>query len=175
MSHRRDPLLSAPGTTARFSSALCTALAGAALAVFALTARTPVVAWVQLGIGCAVAATILTAFAVHGLGPAARAIDVVIVVVAGWSIVASRAFDGPALAKWLGFADGALIAGLGVVALVAHEVLVERRLHAAQASIGDRAEATGPDRALSAAHGPSGGRRRGEDVGRHPIPSASGR
>jgi hypothetical protein len=80
------------------------------------------------GLAAGVLVVVLAAFAVRGRGAVPRAIDSFTAVAAAWGIVASRVFSPPATVKWLIFGDGALIAGLGFVGLLVHELLIERAL-----------------------------------------------
>jgi hypothetical protein len=110
--------------TSRFASNLTAILAGSFLVAAALGFAPAVLGWIALAVGSCLAATVLVAFAMRGRGIVQRLLDVAILVLCAWTIVASRAFAGQAL-HWLTFASGVLLTTLAVVALVVHEALLE--------------------------------------------------
>jgi hypothetical protein len=116
---------------ARFVSNLTAAIAGGVLVAGSFAFRPATSAWIALGVACLTVITVLAAFAARGRGPAARTIDVLLTIAGVWTIVASRVFAA-SLAKWLAFADGALLFALAVVGLIVHEALIEHELRAAQ-------------------------------------------
>lgn len=71
--------------------------------------------------------TLLCSFALRGRGVAQRSLDGLLLVLAAWTIVASRCFGAPQL-KWLTFANGATFVLLGVIGLVLHETLTQLEL-----------------------------------------------
>jgi hypothetical protein len=113
--------------TSRFGSNIVTLLAGAVLVALTLGLATTAAGWVALGSGCLVAVVTLIAFAVRGRGHGQRAIDVVLIAVATWTIVSSRTFDGAPL-KWLTIANGCAMAAFALTGLIAHEVRLERSI-----------------------------------------------
>jgi hypothetical protein len=118
---------------ARFTSNLLLAVLGGALATFSLVFAPGVTRWVALGTGCAAVVIALAGFAIRGRGPGQRSLDVIVVVLGAWTIVASCAFTGHTL-RWLSFSEGAGLALLAVSGLISHQVLVARELRLAVAA-----------------------------------------
>jgi hypothetical protein len=115
---------------ARFASNLSLAVIGGALATFSLVFDTSVTRWLALGTGCAAVVITLAAFATRGRGLAQRMLDVIVVALGAWTIVASCAYTGHTL-RWLSFSEGAALVLLAVSGLIAHEAVVARELRAA--------------------------------------------
>jgi hypothetical protein len=118
---------------ARFTSNLLLAVLGGALATFSLVFGPGVTRWVALGTGCAAVVITLAGFATRGRGPGQRSLDVIVVALGAWTIVASCAFTVHTL-RWLSFSEGAALALLGVSGLISHQVLVARELRLAVAA-----------------------------------------
>lgn len=98
-----------------------------------------VVGWLGLGTGCAATLIALTGFALSRRGGGQRVLDVFGVIVAGWLIVASRAF-GSETVKWLCFsaADALVVsATLGLILSETARVAQMRALAAATRHDGD--------------------------------------
>jgi hypothetical protein len=114
----------------RFVSNIGALLAGGFLAAASFAFGWRTVGWLALACGCAVAMIVLACFAFPHRGSLQRWLDALTLTGAVWTIVASRVFGGPHTIKWLSFADGALVCGLGLVGLIAHELLMERELRA---------------------------------------------
>lgn len=110
--------------TSRFVSNVLVLIAGVMLVAFSLVFGSRVLGWVGLGLGCLVVVIVLAAFPVRGRGVPQRIVDALVLVGAGWLIVATRSFSGPPL-KWICFGTGATLALLALVGLVAHEVSME--------------------------------------------------
>jgi hypothetical protein len=130
----------------RFVSNVLVLLAGAVLVPFALAFSPGTASWVGLGAGCFVVLTTLAAFPARGRGSGQRWLDVLVVMVGAWTIVASRVFDGPAL-RWLMFAGGCAFAALGLGGLVAHEVRMQLAVRRMQRATGDGRLSHMPERA----------------------------
>lgn len=137
----------------RFGTDLLLLLAGATLAALALVLDPAATGWIALGTGCLAVVTALAGFATSGRGAPQRVIDVCMVLLGGWTIVASRTFGG-ATVKWLSFGGGAGLVALGAVGLIAHEALMERALRRRPAAVsGDGRPARMPERrALDVVH-----------------------
>ncbi len=116
---------------ARFGSNLLSLLAGTFLVCCALAMRPDVAAWIGLGTGTLVALVTLCAFATGGRGVVQRGLDLVIMALAAWTIVASRTFEPGGTLKWLMFSSGAALVFLAVEGLIAHEVVAELSLRRA--------------------------------------------
>lgn len=140
---------------ARFATDLAALLAGAFLLAASLGFSAPVVGWIALGTGAALALTVLATFPLRGRGPAQRGFDVCLFLAAAWCLVQSRCFAG-SVVRWLTFADGALVALLAFAALVVHEVQLELALKARRRP---PAAGDGELAALRAAHEPIGAAR----------------
>jgi hypothetical protein len=93
-----------------------------ATATFAFGPQTT--GWLGLAAGAVIATAVLAAFATSGRGVAQRALDCVLALLGGWTIVASRSFAGSEL-KWLMFASGVAAVLLAVEGLIAHEAVME--------------------------------------------------
>jgi hypothetical protein len=118
---------------ARFASNLLSLAAGACLACFALATRPPVAGWIGFAVGVLVLAVTLGAFATRGRGLVQRGLDVVVALLAAWTIVASRVFAAGTELKWLMFSSGAALVVLAIEGLIAHEVVLEMTLRRAAA------------------------------------------
>ncbi len=57
-----------------------------------------------------------------------RSTGLLVMLLGAWTIIESLLFDGATL-KWVTFADALALAGLGLIALVAHELTTERVVH----------------------------------------------
>jgi len=117
----------------RFTGALAALLGGGLTVTFAFAMRPRVEAWLSFAMSVAVLLVVAVVFAARDQGAAPRWLDAALVLVAAWSIVASRAFGSPHVLKWLCFADGVAVGALGLTGLIVHEVLIERRLHRLEA------------------------------------------
>lgn len=118
---------------ARFTSNLVSLVAGACLACFALATRPYVAGWIGLAVGIVALAVTLGAFATRGRGLVQRGLDLVVALLAGWTIVASRVFAPGTDLKWLMFSSGAALVVLAIEGLIAHEVVLEMSLRRAAA------------------------------------------
>jgi hypothetical protein len=110
--------------TSRFISNVAGMLLGAFLVAASLSFASGPLAWEGLAAACVLVVTVLVAFLMRGRGVAQRALDVALIAVGAWTIVASRSFDG-ALLKWLMFTSGVVIVALSFAALVVHEAMLE--------------------------------------------------
>src|SRR5947209_2219286 len=99
--------------TARFASNLVVLLTGCFLATGTFAFPASVVEWLGLACGCAIALTVLAAFASGGRGVVQRMLDCVLALLAAWTIVASQSFAGDTL-KWLMFGSAAAASLLAV-------------------------------------------------------------
>jgi hypothetical protein len=126
---------------ARFASNLAVLVVGCFLAAVTFAFPAVVIGWLGLASGCAIALTVLVAFASRGRGIVQRALDCVLALLAAWMIVASRSFTGDTL-KWLTFASATTAALLAIEGLIAHEVVMEVSLRRAAAR--ERAHASAP-------------------------------
>jgi hypothetical protein len=128
---------------ARFASNLIVLITGAFLAAATFAFPLGVIGWLGLAAGCVIAATVLAGFATSGRGIFQRSVDCLLAVLAAWTIVASRGFDGETL-RWLMFASGVTAALLAVQGLIAHEVVMELSLRRAGESDTAQARAALP-------------------------------
>ncbi len=119
---------------ARFTSYFATLLIGAGLLTSTFAFSPVTVGWVALGAGAAAVAVALWAFALRGQGHLDRWLDVAVCAVGAWTIVASRCY-APGSGRWLAFAAGAGLAGLGAIGLVVREARLARILGEAQARL----------------------------------------
>lgn len=111
----------------RFGAHLTALLSGALIVISALAFRPAVAAWITLGLATLAVLAALAAFAMPDQG-VARGFEVLLVLGGSWAIVAARVFSEPHVVKWLCFASGAMVAALGALGLVAHELILEARL-----------------------------------------------
>jgi uncharacterized membrane protein len=111
---------------ARFTTSLLTLVTGFMLVLVALLSFRGL-GWLTLGFGALATTTSLAVFPVYARSAGQRVGDVVIMVIGGWTIVASRAFSGSSL-RWLGFAGGAAIAAVSLLALTGAALLTTRGL-----------------------------------------------
>jgi hypothetical protein len=109
---------------ARLVSNLLLLIIGLLLVAAAPAFAPSTVGWLGLAAGCAVVVVILATFAVPGRGLIQRALDVLAVSGAGWTIVACRVFEQHT-ARRLAFASGWLFAALGTIGLILHEAAWE--------------------------------------------------
>jgi len=105
---------------ARFTSNLLLVALGAALAAFAVTSATAVVAWLALAAGAAAVVLALACLPAISRGAAQRWLDLVTAVTGGATVVLSRAFSGSTL-EWTALGAGCGLAALGAVGLALHE------------------------------------------------------
>ena len=102
---------------------------GAGFLVVASQAFAPAtMTWLMLGIGAGSLAILVPATAIRRRGVVQRGLDVVIGIVAIWTIVSGLVFAG-ATVTWLGFASGVALVALAVIGLTAHELSTERVVH----------------------------------------------
>jgi hypothetical protein len=113
--------------TSRFVSNLLVTAYATILLVACFAFRPAVIGWIGFAMSCATVATVLIAFAFRGRGPLQRSLDLLLVVIGAWTIIAARAYSGGSV-KWLSFSGGAALWALAVVGLAAHEWLAERTL-----------------------------------------------
>jgi hypothetical protein len=117
--------------TSRFVSNLILLLMGIVLLCFSLAMRGPVVAWVGLGAGGVMALSVLGAFATRGRGVVQRSLDGLAVMLAAWTIVASRVFAPGESLRWLMFSSAAAAVILAIQGLLAHEIVLEQTVRSA--------------------------------------------
>lgn len=113
----------------RFASNALSLVAGLLIVVAVFAFRVPALAWIAFGLATVVVVGVLAAFATPARGGPARAVDVLLVLVGIWAILASRVFGGQTN-RWLDFACGVAVAVLGGLGLIVHEVLLARELSA---------------------------------------------
>jgi hypothetical protein len=123
------------GVTGRFVSNLSILLAAATLVALALGLRPGPAGWVGFGVSCLVAIVTLAVLPLRGRGHGQRALDVLLLLVAAWTIVSCRSFDGETL-RWLAVSSGLAFGTLAVAGLVAHEVRLEEALAAQRSDDG---------------------------------------
>ncbi len=109
---------------ARFASNLLVVLLGGWLAVARFALPAGPTRWLTLGTGCAVTAGVALAFLFRGRGVFQRSLDVVMILTGAWTIVAAVTFFGP-VGRALTLGEGCAFAGLGLLGLIWHEVLME--------------------------------------------------
>jgi hypothetical protein len=119
---------------ARFTSNFATLLIGAGLLTSTFAFSSVTVGWVALGAGAATVTVALWAFALRGPGRLDRWLDVAVCAVGAWTIAASRCY-GPGPGRWLAFASGAGLAGLGAIGLLVREARLASVLGDAQARL----------------------------------------
>ena len=112
----------------RFTASLAALTSGALAVVFALTLDPRTASWIVLGLGSLTIVSVLAAFAMPDQGAASRVVQVLLFLVGAWTIASTRVFSGPELIRWLCFAGGAALAGLGALALILHERHLEGRM-----------------------------------------------
>ena len=95
----------------RFVSSLSALLAGALIVIGVFAFRTQTAAWLTFALSAAVLGLVLMAFAARGRGTTMRVLDVMLMLVAAWAVVASRVFGAAHLVRWLGVAEGSAIGG----------------------------------------------------------------
>lgn len=110
---------------ARFATNLVTLVVGAALACCALAMPPYVAGWLGLAAGAVVLIATLAGFATRGRGSVQRALDLLVGLLATWTVVASRTFAAGRELHWLMFASAAAFVLLAVEGLIAHEVVAE--------------------------------------------------
>jgi hypothetical protein len=102
-------------------------VAGAFLAVAAMTWTIGVAHWVAFGVSAGV--LVLAGLSALLARPAARKIGHGLIALAGlWSLIAALVFSGSAL-TWLVFADAILVGVLALGDLTAHEATTENVVH----------------------------------------------
>jgi hypothetical protein len=111
----------------RFASNLTVLLIGAFLATACFAFAASTVAWLAFAAGAAVAITVAIAFAMRERGVTQRVFDGCTLVLAAWTVVASRTFVA-GVEMWLAFASAVMFVLLAFAGLVVHEVLVELAL-----------------------------------------------
>lgn len=108
----------------RFASNMAVLLVGAFLACASFAFAPSVIGWLAFAVGCLTLLTVLGVFPIRGRGTPQRVFDACVLLIAAWTIVASRCFAG-STEKWLSFASAVTIALFAFVGLIVHEVLVE--------------------------------------------------
>jgi hypothetical protein len=113
--------------SSRFALDILFLVAGAFLAVTAMTFTAPVAGWVAFGVstGLAVLALVATAFTRR---TSQRAGLTLIGLVALWSLVAALVFSGTVL-TWLILADAVALGAAAIADLTAHEIAEENVVH----------------------------------------------
>lgn len=111
--------------TSRFLSNLLVLLVGALMMGAHLAFAPPAAAWLMFAGACAVAMAVAGALPVRGRGTPQRLLDLCVLTIAAWSVIASRTFDA-GTASWLGFAEGGTCALCALGGLIAHEVRMQR-------------------------------------------------
>jgi hypothetical protein len=118
----------------RFTANFTVLLAGAGLVVCAFAFSLTTLGWLGVGVGAVAIGAALTSFAVPHQGVYQRVADVLICAVGAWAIVAARVMpDGH---RWLEFAAGIGLAGLGGLGLVVREAHLSRGLQVGESRIG---------------------------------------
>jgi len=136
----------------RFASNLTLLVLAAIGVTTSLTFSPAVVGWVGLGVGCAVTAGTLIAFAFRGRGLVQRMLDLTIVVLGAWMIVSARVFTGSSL-RWQSFAEAAAVFGLTTLGLIAHEVELMQVISRQDTVVRDARRAVEPPMPLPMRHG----------------------
>lgn len=113
--------------SSRFALDILVILAGAFLAVTAMSFTAPVAAWIAFGVSTGVAVLALTT-AVFTHRTSQRVGHVLIGLVALWSLIAALAFSGTLL-TWLIFADAIALGVAAIADLTAHEIAEENVVH----------------------------------------------
>lgn len=98
----------------RSLSNLWLTLAGGLLLAACFAFAPGTLGWLALAAGCAVLVGLLGAFALRGRGWPQRALDLLAMALAGWTVVASRTFAGSTL-RWLSVGESFALLGLGVL------------------------------------------------------------
>ena len=111
----------------RFVSNVLVVIAGALLAGIAFAVDSDLLGWLAFGVGCGALLVVLAAFPVRGRGTLQRVLDLVAMLVAAWTIVASRSFGGSALSWWT-LCEGAALFTLGIAGLLSGELEVRAAL-----------------------------------------------
>lgn len=111
---------------ARFAQSSALVLAGAFLVVASQVFVPATTAWLAFAIGVG---SLLAAAVPFALGARSRtlALDGLLAVLAGWTVVASLIFAGTTV-QWLSFAEGAAFAAVGVAGLAADHLLLTRQV-----------------------------------------------
>jgi len=111
----------------RFALDILFVVAGAFLAVTAMSFTAPVAGWVAFGASTGLAMAALAA-AVFARRTGQRIGHAVIGLVALWSLVAALVFSGTVL-TWLVFADAIALGVAAIADLTAHEIAEENVVH----------------------------------------------
>lgn len=111
--------------TSRFISNLLVAVFATVQLVACFAFPPAVTGWLGFGTSCATVVTVLIAFAFRGRGPAQRGLDLVVLLIGVWTLIATRAYAGETV-KWVSFSGGAAVWGLAMAGLVVHELGAER-------------------------------------------------
>lgn len=111
---------------ARFAQSSALVLAGAFLVVASQVFVPATTAWIAFAIGVG---SLLAAAAPFALGTRSRtlALDGLLAVLAGWTVVASLIFAGTTV-QWLSFAEGAAFVAVAVAGLTADHLLLTREV-----------------------------------------------
>lgn len=110
-----------PLVIVRFLSNLWVLIVGVLILCASLAGMGPGLRWLGFAAGCGVAVVLLAAFPLRGRGPRQRGLDGVVMLLAVWTIVASRSFHG-ATARWLIFGSACALLVVGAVALFVAEI-----------------------------------------------------
>lgn len=113
--------------SSRFALDILFLVAGAFLAITAMSFTAPVAGWVAFGVSAALAVLALTAAALtHRTSQ--RAGHALIGLVALWSLAAALIFSGTVL-TWVIFADAIALSVAAIADLTAHEIAEENVVH----------------------------------------------
>lgn len=115
------------GVTARFASNLMLLIVGAFLASARFVFDAGTVRWIAFAAGAGAVVIIAAAFLSYGRGRAQRLIDVVMALTAAWALVSALTY-APTVVGWLSLGEGAALASLALIGLIAHEAAMERAL-----------------------------------------------
>lgn len=113
--------------SSRFALDILVILAGAFLAVTAMSFTAPVAAWIAFGVSTGVAVLALTT-AVFTDRTSQRVGHALIGLVALWSLIAALVFSGTLL-TWLILADAIVLGVAAIADLTAHEIAEENVVH----------------------------------------------
>lgn len=120
---------------ARFVSNMLIIVLAAALAALSLSLTPAAVGWVAFGVGCAALLIAAVALPARGRGTRQRVLDVMVMILAGWTILASRAF-GVSVVRWLSLSEAAVLGAAGIAGLIAHQRIMERAVRRAAGDLG---------------------------------------
>jgi hypothetical protein len=113
--------------SSRFAFDILFLVAGAFLAVTAMTFAAPVAGWIAFGVSAGLAVLVLTTTA-FSRRTSQRAGHALIGLVALWSLVAALVFSGTVL-TWVILADAVALGIAAIADLTAHEIAEENVVH----------------------------------------------